>query len=423
MKNVSTILLLSIFGLNAFGQTWTAGPKAAFGLTTSVRGDEVQIGNNAINLTTTTLSSPTQVGAFVRYDRPMWYGQVEGLFGKAETGMVRSATSLGSGSSFLIGKRADTRLLIGMKPLPWFRLYAGAGYARLNWSIQDYDSEIASADKAALERPELAQTWLARADFARFNKAVDQSYRRNIVTGLAGLGVDIHGVMIDLTYSQSVTPLIDGIMLNTSAYAARQQYQHVALSIGYKLFPLKAHLLAPRKNRAYERIKRDIPFYRNEVHVSGGLMNEDIGNAFIYENRYTRYLSRRFGLTAGLNLMNVYETFENGSLPNQYSRVQLVSGLRVLPLYSRRHTIGLSAGPTLTYKSGFRTFSGGGRIVDGQLLQTVNINADSRMNRLQVGIQAMLDYNFAATDRIIVGPWLRATPDYGSFGIQAGYRF
>lgn len=424
MKHVIISITLLISNLNVFGQTWTAGPKIAFGLNTAIRGNELRVGANSVDLEARLSSSPTLFGGFVRYDRPRWYGQAEGLYGKAETSLVRSSASLGSsGGDFLTGKRTDVRVLAGVKPLPWLRLYAGGGYARLNWTIQDYDREIALYRREAQESPTLSQDRLARADFAQFSKVVDQSYRPNILMGQAGFGIDVQGFMIDLTYSQSLTPLIDGVTVNNQTYAARQHYRNLALSIAYQLLPTKSFLTASRQNRAYERIKRDIPFYRNEFHASVGLLGDDIGSAFIYENRYTRYLTRRFGLTTSLNLMRVYETFDTGFLPKQYTQVQLVTGLRVLPLYSRRHTIGLSVGPMLVYRTGFRVYSGGSSIVNGKPFQTVNFGEISRANQLTVDVQGTIDYHFAATDRLIVGPWLRATPDYGYLGVQAGYRF
>lgn len=430
MKNALPFLLLSISGLNAFGQTWTAGPKIAFGLSTSIQGDELRVGTNGVDLEATLTSSTTLFGGFVRHDRAHWYGQAEGLVGKAGTSLIRSSALVGSGSDFLTGKRADARVLAGVKPMPWLRLYAGAGYARLNWTIRDYDSEVAFAEQAALERPASAQDWLARADFARFSKAVDQSYRRNILTGQAGLGIDVQGFMIDLTYSQSLTPLVDGITVNNRSYAARQQYRNFALSIGYQLLPAKAFATASRKsNRAYERIKQDVPYYRNEFHASAGLLGEDIGSAFIYENRYTRYLTRRVGLTAGVNMTRLFEDYDTGFLPKLSTTFMLTAGVRLLPLYSRRHTIGLTTGPLLQYETGVSVSSGGTRNVNGQPLKTINLRADSDRTGLTVGWHSSLDYQFAVTDRLLVGPWLRVfgqdfiVPDYASAGLQIGYRF
>ena len=430
MKNTLTTLILVLIGLSALGQTWTAGPKVAFGLSTSAQGDELRVGDNAIRLTTTTISSPTLFGGFVRYDRPYWYGQAEGLFGKIGMGSVRSNTLLGGGSDFINGKRADARLLAGVKPLPWLRLYAGAGYSRVNWTIPDYDSEIAFDEQAALERPQAAQIWLARADFARFNKAADQSYQRNIVMGQAGLGIDVHGVMVDLTYSQNLTPLLDGIVVNNTTYRARQQYQNLALSIGYRLLPTKAFLTGSRKsNRAYQRVKRDIPFYRNEVHALVGVTTDDFGRDFHYENRYTRYLNRRIGLAAGLLLARSFSgTGENVFLPSIKTAYSLMTGVRFLPLYSRLHTVGITTGPTLTYEQLTGASSGRRSLQNGQVISAINLRDDSSRERVFVGWQTLLDYNVAITDRLIAGPWLRlfgesVIPDHASVGIQAGYRF
>ncbi len=52
----------------------------------------------------------------------------------------------------------------------------------------------------------------------------------------------------------------------------------------------------------------------------------------------------------------------------------------------------------------------------------MNLTATSRQNRFKVTQLINLDYQFLLTDRLAVGPWIRAT-DFGTFGIQAGYRF
>ncbi len=433
MKTTLISLLVSVSALNAFGQTWTAGPKVAFGLSTSIRGNELRVGSNQIDFQARLSTSPTLFGGFVRYDRPHWYGQAEGLLGKIETSLVRSGGSVvGSGGDFVEGKRTDARILAGIKPSPWLRLYAGTGYARLNWTIRDYDREIAFAEQAALERPGSTQEWLVRADFARFNKAVDQSYRRNALTGQVGLGIDVLGFMIDLTYSGSLTPLIDGVTLNNGSYAAKQHYRNLALSLGYQLLPTKTFLRASRKsNRAYERIKRDIPFYRNEFHVSGGLSDEGISSAFVYENRYTRYFRRQLAVTAGVAVARVSPDFETGSLPQLRSSLMLITGVRLLPLYSRRHTIGVITGPTLRHQVGIgvNTGSSGLRNMNGQLVNVTDLRNDSRYRGWDLGWQSSVDYQFAVTDRLIMGPWLRLRgedfliPDYASTGLQIGYRF
>ena len=424
MKTVWISLFLLIFALNAFGQTWTFGPRFDLQLSASDRRNELRIGDYRMS-TYGSRGNGEALGGFARYDRPRWYAQAEYLRSSFRLNLYREMPDVGTYGSGRDAQRQDIRLHAGIKPLPWLRVGGGFTYARYNWEPSE-DERIYQSIRQRLsteQNPILIEDLQKRLPFYNIGRQVDTGYRRSNVEASVGVGADIGGFTLDLTYSRSLSPILNGVTVNAASYPLRYDYSYTTLRFGYRLFPLKAYLLAPRKNRAYERIKRDIPFYRNEFHVSGGLLAEDIGSAFIYENRYTRYLTRRFGLTAGLNLMNVHETFENGFLPKQYSRVQLVTGLRVLPLYSRRHTIGVSIGPTLTYESGFRTSSGSSEVANGQVLRTVNLSGESRLNGLQLGLQAMLDYNFAATDRLIVGPWIRSTPDYASFGIQAGYRF
>ncbi len=145
------------------------------------------------------------------------------------------------------------------------------------------------------------------------------------------------------------------------------------------MFPLKKHLLAPRKNKAYARIQRDIPFIRNEFSVGLGLLAEDLNSEFIYENRYTHYVVPRFGWTAGLAFQRglsgykAYDpttyTYRNGGFSAR-NKVSLLLGTEVLLLYSRHHRIGLGFGAQLSYADG-TTAGNGSRTatVNGQIVQ------------------------------------------------------
>jgi hypothetical protein len=204
--------------------------------------------------------------------------------------------------------------------------------------------------------------------------------------------------------------------------------------VGYKLFPLKSHLLAPRKNKAYARLQRDIPFIRNEFHVGVGLLAEDLNSAFIYENRFTHYIVPRLGYTVGLAFQrglagyqdydpNIY-TYRNGGFSAK-NTVSLLLGARVLLLYTRYHRLGLGFGAQLSYTdginggNGYRTVTVNGKTTT---IAPINLYNNSRINQFRTTQQISLDYQFLPTDRIAVGPWIRVT-DFGSFGIQAGYRF
>ena len=96
--------------------------------------------------------------------------------------------------------------------------------------------------------------------------------------------------------------------------------------------------------------------------------------------------------------------------------VQLVTAARFLPLYSRRHTVGISAGPLLAYQTGVQVNS-------GQSGGVVSLTDQSAVNRIDLQWQGMVDYQFAVSDRLITGPWLRLSTDYVYAGVQVGYRF
>lgn len=422
--SVIVLLMLMTNGL-VQAQKWTFGPKVNLGLSSRQSSAQVQVDKAVVTTGSSSGDGSTGgFGAFARRDQARWYGQVE-LNRQRSQALYYYVDSPGMGFSGGNSRtRYDARLLGGYKLLPWLRVNAGLSAVRYLPNARDYyQTSIDNLERQAEQYPELGDGYKERVRTYEVAQAVEKSVRRSGLEGSIGLGADISGLTIDLSHIATLTPLIDGITVRGKSYGLRQQSSLWSLQVGYRLFPLKGRSPDSRKNRAYERLKRDIPFYRNEFHASAGLLGEDIGSAFIYENRYTRYLTRRFGLTAGLNLMRPYETYDNGFLPNQFTQVQLVTGLRVLPLYSRRHTIGLSLGPMLVYKTGFRVNSGSSQTVNGQSFRTVNFGATSRANQLTVDVQGTVDYHFAATDRIIIGPWLRVTGDYAYYGMQVGYRF
>lgn len=427
-KFLFPILLSISLGVDtAQAQQWTFGPRFDLQISATSSLNSIQIGDYGFGVTSLQ-GSETRWGGFARYDQRRWYAQAEYTRGAFGVNSYRQTTSIGYYTYGLDARRQDVRVSAGIKPLPWLRLNGGFTCARYNWD-ESYDGrsyEFFRQRASSEQNPILVEDAQKRLPDYNIGRQIDAGYRRNNTEGSLGVGVDIGGFTVDLTYNRSLTPILDGVIVNGTAYPIRHDYSYTALRFGYRLFPLKAHLLAPRKrNPAYERIKRDIPFYRNEVHLSVGLLGEDIGSAFIYENRYTHYFTRRFGVLGGLNVMRVFETFDNGFIPKHFNSFQAVAGLRVLPLYSRRHTIGLSAGPTLTYETGLSAYSAGTRTLpSGYRYNSINWRADSRRERLALSWQATADYHFALTDRLIAGPWLRILGlDYASAGIQAGYRF
>ena len=435
MKKRIILHLAGLFGLltqAAQAQQWTFGPKVRLPLSQNTTLTSLTSGSADLHLGGTNESKPGQWGLFARYDRNRFFAQGESFTGRFNTGAYINDSR--GGSSFQFQSRlVGANLLAGAKPLPWIRVYGGVGYQHHNWQNNRFGDFGATADRfeQSLQGggliPDQAEVFEGELRRYRLLDAVNDNLERHVLTGQLGLGVDIGGLTVDLAYTRSLTPLLRDIPTATGLLKAQQNYGGYVLSVGYRLLPVRAFTAAPRKrNPAYERLKRDIPFYRNEFHLSGGLVGEDIGSAFVYENRYTRYFTRRVGVMGGLNVMRVFETFENGFLPKHRNAFQLVTGLRVLPLYSQRHTIGLSAGPTLTYETGISAYSGGTRTVQDSryTYQYVNWRSDSRREGFSLSWMAMVDYQFAITNRIIAGPWLRVNGlDYATAGVQAGYRF
>lgn len=428
MKTQFHILLCLLISPHVWAQSWTFGPRLNAPLSIDHNLTGVEADQTTISLGSVGERTPVQWGAFARYDRPGFFALAEITRGEFSSGGYVSRSN--SGFSFYTKSQlVGGNIQAGATLLPWLRLYGGLGYQHHRWMDSGTQSRVDFLERQIREQPNQVYPYdRDRLPMYRLVNATEQAYRTHVFTGQLGTGVDIGGFTLDLAYRRSLTPLLDGIPTATSTLPARQDFGSYLLTFGYRLLPLKEYTLAPRKNKAYERSKRDIPFYRNEFHASLGLLGEDVGSSFIYENRYTRYLRRRLGIAAGLNVMRLYETYQfDGGVEltsNHSNSYQLMTGLRVLPLYSRRHTLGITAGPTLTYQTGIRNAFGGSRFLNGVTYYSTGFRDDSRQRSLLVNWQATLDYNFAPTDRLLVGPWFRLNGlDYGSFGFQAGYRF
>ncbi|XWW47308.1 hypothetical protein JYG30_07655 [Fibrella sp. USSR17] len=418
-------------------QEWSFGPKAYLGLSRVLTvGDEAVLPIGSISTVADGDATISGLGVFARYDRPRWYAELDAIQGKSYAANVSVNTRSGSGPSYSSSRRYDARLIVGYKPLPWLRLSAGLVGVANNWNNRDYTADITRLDALAQaeQNPSLRERLQYEADYYRLNETAGKALKKNLLEAQVGIGADIGGLTLDLTYNPGLSPVVDGVTYVGRTYAIQQRYAFWSLGVGYKLFPLKSHLLAPRKNKAYARIQRDIPFIRNEFSVSVGILLEDIGSEFIYENRYTRYVRPRLGWTVGLTYMRGLSGFE--PVPSSAfqtggfsatNTVSLLAGVRVLPVYSRQHRIGLTVGAQLSYVGGGVSSGGSYRTVtvNGQtmVIRPVNLTASSRQNGFEAAPMASLDYQFLPTDRLAIGPWLRATPDFGSFGLQAGYRF
>ncbi|GAB3572902.1 hypothetical protein GCM10027578_33220 [Spirosoma luteolum] len=416
MKNTFKRILLvglSLVGAAASAQEWTFGPRFNLDLSNRQTANQVRLGAVSAVLGQIPEANAVGAGLFVRYDRPSWYGQAEtNYMGQRVLNYYITGPAIGLSDGTPLF-RLDGRLMGGYKPLPWLRLSGGLGVAHYidtpGDKYADYIKELEGQLTANPQDPQIANELKAR----KVAQALQNSVRPYGLEAYLGVGVDIGGLTVDLTHRNTLISQLSDIIVEGQPYALRQHNAAWTLQVGYRLFPLKSHLLNTRKrSRAYERISKEIPFYRNEIHIAGGMQGEDIGSAFLYENRYTRYLTRRFGLSGGLNLLRR----SGGSLPSQSMDVQLVTAARFLPLYSRRHTVGISAGPLLAYQTGVQVNS-------GQSGGVVSLTDQSAVNRIDLQWQGMVDYQFAVSDRLITGPWLRLSTDYVYAGVQVGYRF
>lgn len=428
---IGLIALLITFAMGPVrAQEWSFGPKAYLGLSRQLTvGEQVQIGSTLLSTVNYGDAVGASVGAFARYDQPKWYVELDGTRGKYSLTNVSISGPAGGFPTYQSAVRTDARLIAGVKPLPWLRLSVGLTGVQNRWRLTDYTGDIRANQESIQRYPTETERYTRQIEQYQLADALQNSYKKTNLEGQAGIGADIGGLTLDLTYAQSLTPPLHGVSFQNRTYAFRQDYGYWSLGIGYKLFPLKQHLLAPRKNKAYERINQDIPFYKNEFHLGVGLLGEDIGSQLIYENRYTRYFTRRVGLTAGVNFSHSFsgpgDRPSGVPMANQFT---LLAGVRVLPLYSHRHTIGLTIGPLLTYADELQA-GAGLQVINGQEVRYLNVNRNSAVRELNTGWHSSIDYNFALTDRLIAGSWLRLLgqtliiPDYANFGIQAGYRF
>lgn len=419
-KLIGIVGLACLIATTTSAQQWTFGPKLELGLSArSTSVSEVTIGDVSVESGANAGDAMgAGIGGFARYDRSRWYGQAELLTQRTNVANYYINGPRNGFAEYARVSRIAGRVLCGYKPLPWLRFTVGVATNQYRQNQKDsYQASIANYYKQADMYPTYRDESLAYARTYEVAQSINKSYKKVSFDLLAGVGIDVGGLTIDVMNSSSLTPVVDGVTHQGQVYDFLQKYSNWSLQLGYRLFPVKAHLLAPRRsNRAYERIKKDIPFYRNEVHIAGGLLGEDIGSAFLYENRYTRYLTRRVGLSVGVNIMRLSS---RGPF-SQTMQVQFLPTVRLLPLYSRRHIVGISVGPLLGYESGYEV-SSGNIGVNGPT--TVNLRNDSEVHRFSAGMQGTVDYQFAISDRLLFGPWLRLSSDYVYAGIQAGYRF
>ncbi|GGD77735.1 hypothetical protein GCM10011514_47090 [Emticicia aquatilis] len=346
----------------------------------------------------------------------------------------------------------NPRLGYSYKPLPWLRLNAGLGanlYYEPKFQVnQRLKNELNRAEYFATSLKQyendnsangqqMKQMLLGQQKVEAISNSYFKAIRKVYFDARLGVGVDFGGFMIDLNYNRTLTPIIQDIDYNGQASPLNLQYDYLSLSVGYRILPIRKFLLPPRKNKTYEKIQSEIPFYKNEVNFLFGKQSENKNSLNIYESSYTRYLLKRVGVTIGINtIQSPLSATDNDGLPNIgiQNAITVFSEAKFLPLYTKKHRIGLAAGINYIRYEGLEGTT--------YLITSDNIPAIYQPifqpifqpllipKKSSFGYQFTVDYNYLLTKRIPIGGWLRANSNkmnrYGDFialGIKTGYLF
>lgn len=431
MKKCLTTALVALSGL-ANAQQWSGGLKVELPTGASKTGNAFTFNTSqfVMNYPSSSDADRPRLMGFVRYDKRDWLLQAD--LSQGTFSIARQLQSNGGASiTGYHGKRYALVIQGAYKPAPWLRLQGGLGLNKHTWDTDYLENGIVQAQKRlnandGVNQTSLKNDQLAVAD-AQNELLVAQSYRTMQLTGHYGVGIDLGGLTIDVSRTEGITPLLDGVVANGQTIDAKQNYGYTALSIGYRLFPLKKFVLATDNNKTYQKLKAEIPVYRNEFSVGLGIIGEDIGTGITYENRYTRYVSRRFGITGIVGATRTaYASPLRPNTMKAFTDFQFSALLRTLPLYTRRHQIGLSFGlNVIAASAGLTTYESiYYSNVPGQNQPLPAARLVERPAKTYVGGQWQFDYQYAITDHIPMGVWLRNNAaGFANFGIQAGYRF
>jgi hypothetical protein len=422
MRQLFSFVLVLTAAL-AHAQEWSGGLRVDIATGAYKSGNDFRLSNTAFstNQPSSSDADKAQIGGFVRYDQPNWMAQAEvmtGGFGLSINSQVNGWGTIGRGA---YGRQVGLTFTGGYKPAPWLRLQAGLSLHQLFYEQGSVATELAYWQQQRPGNDPRSQEIVQNNINAYTGwTTLYNAFKTTQLTGHYSIGVDLGGLMIDVRRTEGLTPILNGVTTPAGERVdARLNYGFTSLSIGYRFFPVK-RFLAMKKNRTYQKLKAEIPFFRNEFHIGLGNQAEDINAGMIYEARYTRSFTRRFGLSNILSFSqrdagrySTYLTPTNGI-------VLAVMG-RVLPIYTRRHQVGLSLGLQGAWQaprlSG--SFSQGGTSSG----QPVYRYVDAQPARFKLDGQWQFDYQIAVTDRLPLGVWLRQG-GYGAFyGIQCGYRF
>ena len=431
MKKRLILTLMSLSTL-AHAQPWSGGIKVEIPTGATKTGNTFALNDSRFvaNYPSSSDADRIRLAGFVRYDKRDWLVQADisqGAFSIAN----QLQSDRGAAANGYYGKRYALVLQGAYKPAPWLRLQAGLGVNKYTWETGSLEYWVAETQKRLTANDGVNPTSLKNDQLdlanAQNDLLVQQNYRNTQLTGHYGIGIDLGGLTIDVSRTQGITPILDGVVAGGQTIDAKQNYGYTALSIGYRLFPLKKFLLATNNNKTYQKLKREIPFYRNEFSAGMGIIGEDIGTGIIYENRYTRYLSRRFGITGiagAARTAYVSSTSQNRVKSSTDFQFSLLA--RILALYTRRHQIGLSFGVNVIAASARLSSYESTYYPDGpgQSKPILVAVVSGQPAKTYVGGQFQFDYQYAVTDHIPMGIWLRNSANgYANFGIQTGYRF
>ncbi len=446
------LVVFFLFFSSVHAQELTFGVKTYSPLgdgTAYTKGQPVLDFRNGVFLTNPQVSLRTSAGVFARIDRKKSTLSAELNFNRQYLSKYVFSTQGGGGYPDRFNL-INPRIGYAYKPLPWLRLNAslgvnfitnsktdgyGYGINRLGFiqnQLITYGNDTTPNGKYQLD---YWQTELAKYEIqSSFNDAFNKIH---FDTRL-GVGFDAGGFMIDFNYHRSLSPLVGDINFKNNTVPFSFQYDYVSLSFGYRILPLRKFLLAPRKNKTYEKQQSEIPFYRNEVSFMLGKESEDINSKTLYENSYTRYLRKRLGVTVGINTMQPslvaksWGSFQNIGLQNS---IAFYTEIKFLPLYSKKHRIGVAGGSSLMIFEGLRGGESQNITSTGTYIYPVSFYNDDtrsfRQNRKSIlGFQFTSSYDYLLTKRMLMGGWLRGNfhgnsnaGNFITFGIKTGYLF
>lgn len=436
--------LLTISSVHA--QELTFGIKGDFNLTDVKKTDFTPL------FSTTILqdlqSSPKQtVGVFARVDKKkhIFQGELNHTWGDMSN---YASSSFGGGSYSRDLTFISPRITYSYKLFPWFRMNLGVGTNFLYESKFDVKKHIKEEERTFAylddnfkryendnsEQGKYMREYLIRQKnlfsiISAFNKSPNKVH----FDARVGVGVDVGGFMIDLNYNRSLTPIVSNLEFNGQPNPIRLNSNYLSLSVGYRILPIRKFILAPKKNKTYEKLQSEIPFYRNEVSFSFGKQMEDANSLNTYESSYTRYLLKRVGITLGINtIQSPLYTTNVQNLPNFgiQNSIAVFSELKILPLYTKKHRIGIAAGVNFMKYEGIEGNTGLSTLQDGSIIYPVYLQYSVLPKKSSLGYQATADYNYLLTKRIAIGAWLRTNVNYktsygtyASLGIKTGYLF